>query len=66
LAGQNGDLKDPVPFDAPPGDVLQWVSEAVRTGGVTGIPADANANFQDFVVDRFRFDSRGSLQQVVR
>ena len=52
-AGQNGDLPDPVSNDATDGDVRQWVTEAVQTGGVPGIPADPNANFHDFVVDRF-------------
>lgn len=52
--GQNGDLPDPVPFDAADGDVKQWLQEAVRNGSVPGIPADANASFRDFVVDRFQ------------
>ena len=51
--GQNGDLPDPVSFDATDGDILQMVTEAVQTGGVPGIPADTAANFTDFVVDRF-------------
>lgn len=50
---QNGDLPDPVSFDAGDGDVKQWVTEAVRAGGVPNIPADAHADFTDFVVDRF-------------
>jgi hypothetical protein len=51
--GQNGDLADPVVYDATDGDIRQWVTEAVRTGGVPGIRSDANANFTDFVVERF-------------
>jgi hypothetical protein len=51
--GQNGDLPDTVSRDANDGDVRQWVTEAVRTGGVPGIPADARADFTDFVIDRF-------------
>jgi hypothetical protein len=51
--GQNGDLPDPVSYDAGDGDVRAWASEAVRNGGVPNIPADANVNFTDFVVDRF-------------
>jgi len=50
---QNGDLPDPVTYDATQGDILQWVTEAVRAGGIPGIAADPNASFQDFVVDRF-------------
>lgn len=52
-AGQNGDLPDPVSFDAGAGDVLQWATEAVRNGNVPGIQADPTADFHDFVVDRF-------------
>ena len=53
-AGQNGDLPDAVYFDSTDGDVRAWVTEAVRSGGIPGILAIANANFGDFVVDRFR------------
>lgn len=49
----NGDLPDPVSFDATDGDIFQWATEAVRGGGVPGIPADPNVSFEDFVVRRF-------------
>jgi hypothetical protein len=52
-AGQNGDLPDTVNRDATDVDVKRWVTEAVRTGGVPGIVADQNADFSDFVIDRF-------------
>lgn len=51
--GANGDLPDPVNFEATNGDVLQWVTEALHAGSIPGIPADPNANLTDFVVDRF-------------
>lgn len=53
FSGHNGDLPDPVSFEATDGDVKQWVTEAVRTGGIPGVPAAPDANFTDFVVDRF-------------
>ncbi len=53
FAGSNGDLPDPVSVDASDGDIKQWVTEAVRGGGVPGIPASPTANFTDFVIDRF-------------
>ena len=40
-------------YDAANGDVFQWVTEAVRAGDVPGIDADPDANFANFVVDRF-------------
>lgn len=51
--GQNGDLPDPVSFDATDGDVKTWVSEALRTNGVPGINGAGRADLADFVVDRF-------------
>jgi hypothetical protein len=53
--GQNGNLPDPVPYDATEGDIRQWITEAVR-GGVPGITPDVNANFADFMVERFQAD----------
>lgn len=53
FAGQNGDLPDPVAFDAPDADVKRWATEAVRNGGIPGIGANVGASFDDFVVDRF-------------
>ncbi|GAG09140.1 unnamed protein product, partial [marine sediment metagenome] len=35
--GENGDLADPVFFDAADGDVKEWATEAVRNGSVAGI-----------------------------
>jgi len=52
-SGSNGDLADPVFFDASDADVKAWATEAVRNGSVPGIPADAAADFTDFVIDRF-------------
>ncbi len=53
FGGNNGDLPDPVSFDATDADVRQWVTEAVQTGGVPGVAADEAADFTDFVIDRF-------------
>jgi len=53
INGQNGDLPDPVSFDATDADIKAWVTETVRAGGIPGITADARADFTDFVVDRF-------------
>lgn len=53
--GQNGDLGDPVPFDASDAELKQWAAEALDGGSVPGIRTRANgrANLLDFVVDRF-------------
>lgn len=51
--GMNGDLPDPVSFDATDGDIKGWATEAVGDGGVPGIEAVPDADFTDFVVDRF-------------
>jgi hypothetical protein len=52
--GQNGDLPDTVSYDATDADVRQWVTEALRTGGVPGIPAAPHVDLRDFVIDRYR------------
>jgi hypothetical protein len=55
-AGNNGDLRDPVSFDATDEQIRTWVVESVQTGSVTNITADPNVtlgDFSDFVVDRF-------------
>jgi len=51
--GENGDLPDPVFYDAGDADIKTWVTEAVSNGSVPGIPADDAVDFGDFVVDRF-------------
>lgn len=51
-AGANGDLPDPVAFDATNEQVKGWISEAIRGGGVPGIDAQ-EVDLTDFVVDRF-------------
>lgn len=51
--GMNGDLPDPVMFDATDGDIKTWAAEAVSNGNIPGIDAIPNVDFTDFVVDRF-------------
>lgn len=53
FSGSNGDLPDPVMFQSTDADIKAWVTEAVRTGGIPGIAAAPNADFSDFVIDRF-------------
>lgn len=52
-AGQNGDLPDPVSFDASDEEIKRYVSEAITTGGIPNIPGDTNPDFTNFKVDRF-------------
>jgi hypothetical protein len=53
--GQNGDLGDPVPFEASDRDLKQWAAEAIKGSSVAGITARRRdrVNLNDFVVDRF-------------
>lgn len=51
--GQQGDLPDPVSYDATDGDLKQMATESVRQGYIPGIDAAGAADFTDFVVDRF-------------
>jgi hypothetical protein len=52
-AGSNGDLVDPINFDATDEDIRSWATEAVRAGNIPGIAADPNVDFSNFVIDRF-------------
>jgi len=52
-AGQNGDLPDPVRYDAGDGDVRGWVAEAIRGGSVPGIPADAGIDLTNHIVEKY-------------
>lgn len=52
-SGLNGDLPDPVLFQSTDAEIKAWVTEAVSSGSIPGIPADQNCDFSDFVVDRF-------------
>ena len=65
--GENGDLPDPVDFQAPDADIKQWVTEAVRGGGVPAIQADgkANANFDDFMIERFASNNERPYNQIM-
>ncbi|MCA9706448.1 MAG: hypothetical protein KDK70_11415 [Myxococcales bacterium] len=51
--GQNGDLPDPVSWHASDKEILQWATEAVRSGSVPGITKTHNVQLHRFVVDRF-------------
>ena len=54
--GRNGDLPDAVSFDLSDDIVRRIVAEALRTGGIPGIPADENPDLDGFVIDRFAAD----------
>lgn len=64
--GQNGELPQPVFFDATDVDVKAWAAEAVRNGNVPGIDADPNVDFRDFVVDRFSAKDTLPARLVIR
>ena len=51
--GANGDLPDPVPYDATDQHLKAMATEAIVGGYIPGIPADRGVNLADFVVDRF-------------
>lgn len=51
--GQNGDLFDPVDFNASDARIRQQVAEALRNGQVAGVNAHRFVDLSDFVVDRF-------------
>jgi hypothetical protein len=62
--GNNGDLRDPVSFDATDDQIRTWVTEAVRSGSVTNIAADTTADFSDFVIDRFAISEETPYNRI--
>jgi hypothetical protein len=63
--GENGDLPDPVDFQAPDDDIRRWVTEAVHAGDVPGIAAAGNANFNDFMIERFAATDQRPYNQIM-
>lgn len=51
--GQNGDMRDPIPYDASEADIRRWCTEAVQNGDVPGLGAHPDVDFTDFKIDRF-------------
>lgn len=51
--GQQGDLPDPVSYDTQDTELKRVATESVRDGYIPGIDADTDADFTDFVIDRF-------------
>jgi len=52
-AGQNGELPAPVSLASTEEDIRQMVTEALRGGGIPGIPADPDADISGYVVKTF-------------
>jgi hypothetical protein len=52
----NGDLPDPMLFDTADAAVRTMMEEAIRTGGVPGIAADANVDLSGYIVERLPKD----------
>ena len=52
-SGQNGDLNEQVAYDTPDNLLLQMAKEAIQGGSIPGIVADADADLDGFVVQRF-------------
>lgn len=53
FAGMNGDMTDPIRYDATDGDIKAMVAEAIRSGSIPGVTAQTAVDLSDFVVDRF-------------
>lgn len=62
--GENGNLSEPIPFDATNDDIKSWASEAVSHGNVAGIAEDTSVDFGDFEVDRYRANAEKPYNSV--
>ncbi len=54
---KNGEMADPVSYDATDGDIRGWVSESIRHGYIRGIDADPTVNLTDYVIERFPIEA---------
>jgi len=53
IEGMNGDVPDFISYDLSDGEIKTIASESVESGYVPGIEGVTDADFTDFVVDRF-------------
>jgi len=61
---QNGDLPDPVNYDATDEEIRRWAAEAVRSGTVPGIPADEDVDFTGYMVDKYDVGEGRPVPQI--
>ena len=64
-AGQNGDLPDSVDFDTSDAALITMATEALQTGGIPGIDADASASLSGYQVERFPAKDDNPIHKVV-
>jgi len=62
--GANGDLPDPVPFDASKDSLRQMATEAIRGGDIPGIPTHDSPDLDGFEVDYFAADEEVDHNRV--
>ncbi len=54
---KNGEMQDPVSYDATDGDIRGWVAESIRHGSIRGIDADPNVDLRDYVIERYPIEA---------
>jgi hypothetical protein len=62
--GANGELPDPVRYEASDAEIRQWAAEAIRGGSVPGIRADAGADLSDFMIERYASNDEVSYNRI--
>lgn len=53
VAGQNGDMVDPVAWDSTDAVLKAMVTEAIQGGGIPGITAAEVVDLSNYMIDRF-------------
>lgn len=64
-SGNNGDMPEPVEFDASEANVRRWVTEAIQNGTIPGIPADPEVDLSNFVIERLAATEVRPFNQVL-
>lgn len=64
--GEQGDLPNPVYYDATDVEVRAWAQEAIRSGSVINITADPDADLSGFEIERVPAGNGFPNQLLVR
>ena len=63
--GAHGALPDSIAAQTPTLEVLMMLEEAIRTGGIPGIPADLRVDLTDYTIDRPQVAGGDSPQRLI-
>lgn len=63
-AGLNGELPETVFYRSDKEQIRAWVTEALRTGSIPGIPEDPRADIADYSIETFDADEATPYNRI--